>query len=98
VRAWQGLQFSLTEEAKNLFEAACYCTVGKGDKVLFCSDAWLNGRSPRQVAPTLLKFVTARGAMQRYVAAVNDHSWIADIRGVPTLQEIIEFVLLWAIV
>jgi hypothetical protein len=37
--------------------------------------------------------------MQRYVAeALNDQTWIADIHGVPTLQEIIEFVLLWATV
>jgi hypothetical protein len=85
----------LTNEAESLFEVACYCVVGKGDKALFWTDSWLEGKSPKQIAPTLLNFVKARRALQRTVAeALNDSAWIADIRGVPSLQAISEFIIL----
>jgi hypothetical protein len=80
-RAWKGLQFDLPTEAEDLFQAACRCVVGKGDRIMFWQDRWLQGKSPAQIAPTLLAFVTARGARKRTVAAaIHENRWISDTR------------------
>jgi hypothetical protein len=70
------------------------CQVGSG-----LADRLLEGRSPSQIAPALLKFVPARGAKLKTVAAaIQNNSWIADIRGTSDLRAIAEFITPWIII
>lgn len=65
----------------------------------FWFDRWIDGSSPSQLAPDLLKFVKARGAKKRSVAkALLEEQWVKNIRGSLTLQAIVQFMSLWCII
>jgi hypothetical protein len=92
-------QFSISPKAEDMFQEACQCVVGRGDRTNFRSDRWLEGESPRQLAPNMSPLVTASGARRRTVAqALQDNRWVTGIRGTPSLQAITEFVILWTFV
>jgi hypothetical protein len=66
---------------------------------IFLAHRLLEGRSPSQIAPALLKFVPARGAKLKTVAAaIQNNSWIADIRGTSDTRAIAEFITPWIII
>ena len=79
-----------------MFQAACQCVVGQGDRINFWLDRWIEGRSPAQIAPALMEFLKGRGAKHRKVAEdLHDHCWVSDIRGSLSVPAIIEFISLW---
>jgi hypothetical protein len=79
--------------------AAAKLEVVKNSFFFFLADRLLEGRSPSQIAPALLKFVPARGAKLKTVAAaIQNNSWIADIQGTSDLPAIAEFITPWIII
>jgi hypothetical protein len=49
LRALPRLEFNISPEAEDMFQAACQCVVGKGGKINFRSNKWIEGRSLEQI-------------------------------------------------
>lgn len=81
----------LSIKAKALFEACVMTRLGNGRAALFWVDKWLDGRSVRDIAPSIMAFVRKRGWRRRTVCeALDNNTWTEDIVGglpVPALWE-----------
>jgi len=70
--------------------------LGNGLKMNFWNDGWLQGCTPRDIAPNLFKFTTRKKLTVNMV--LTNNSWIADIpihRGITTVH-LAEFAYLWS--
>jgi hypothetical protein len=54
-RPWTGLELPCDKTDKDLFHASTIIKVGKGNKTNFWYSSWLDGRSPRNLAPLLFR-------------------------------------------
>jgi hypothetical protein len=66
--------------------------VGNGKKASFWYANWLNGQSPRNIAPLLSKDQDEKNSVSR---ARRDNYWIAQVCPLTTGDEIREYVTLW---
>lgn len=72
--------------------------VGNGNNTKFWYDEWLMGKSPAEIAQ-VLTLVPKRIAKSWSVKhALVDNNWIGDIRGVFSVQILVEFLLIWDLV
>lgn len=58
-RAWAELPLRASREAVDFFIASTYTVIGNGERTMFWTDRWLDGRSVRQLAPTVSALVPA---------------------------------------
>jgi hypothetical protein len=78
-----------------LYTALLQTTIGDGATTLFWSNRWLDGRSLRELDPSLVAVVSKRVTNSRTIQqAMLQASWVQDIRGNLTLQAFGEFFLL----
>jgi hypothetical protein len=92
-RPWTGLELPCDKTDKDLFHASTIIKVGKGNKTNFWYSRWLDGRSPRNLAPLL--FRKSRRKNFTVEKALRDNFWIAQIYPLTTEEEIREYVDLW---
>jgi hypothetical protein len=81
------------EYDRHLFNASTIISVENGKTASFWNSSWLNGTSPRNVAPTLYK-----KAKRKHIKIHKDiysDKWIDHISPLSTHQEILEYVELW---
>lgn len=50
-KPWTGMHIKVTEAEQQLFRTCTNIQIGDGNQALFWHDNWLNGRSPRDIAP-----------------------------------------------
>jgi hypothetical protein len=95
-RPWQGLPAPKDDMASTSFDSLVQIHVGKGDKVLFWKDRWLNGSAVGNIAPSVLQLVGTRCRNARTVQiALIHHKWIEDMVGPVTPAAAAECVRLW---
>jgi hypothetical protein len=92
-RPWTGLELPCDKTDKDMFHASTIIKVGKGNKTNFWYSSWLDGRSPRNLAPLL--FRKSRRKNFTVEKALRDNFWIAQICPLTTEEEIREYVDLW---
>jgi hypothetical protein len=92
-RAWNQLDLPCDERDRDLFASSTVVTIGDGKTANFWSSSWLDGRTPKSLAPNLFK-KASRKKLTVY-KALKDKKWVSHIWPVQTSQEIIEFVELW---
>ncbi|WVZ79231.1 hypothetical protein U9M48_026835 [Paspalum notatum var. saurae] len=69
-----------------------------GSSTLFWSDNWLYGKSLYDLAPSLHNLVSKRIIKRRTVRdALDNNSWVRDIRGGMTAAALMEYLHLWDI-
>ncbi|KAG2661257.1 hypothetical protein PVAP13_1KG493905 [Panicum virgatum] len=79
-----------------MFQASIYVDLGDGNTAFFWTDRWLNGKSLADVAPCLYATVGPRIRQKRTVAqALHGDLWITDISGALTVQDILDYLLVW---
>ena len=61
-RAWSALQINFELEVQTLFSASVTVTIGNGERTLFWSDSWIDGRSVGQIAPNLFATISKHTA------------------------------------
>ena len=88
---WNGIPCDMID--RDLFYASTVVTVGKGDMASFWFSAWLNGESPRNIAPSLFK--TAIRKKISVQDALNNNRWVKHVLPIQSVQEIKEYVELW---
>ncbi|KAJ1268378.1 hypothetical protein BS78_07G130200 [Paspalum vaginatum] len=88
--------------ARALFDVAVNITVGNGERTLFWSDRWVQGKTIADIAPNLLRVVpppTPRIVNSHTVCqALNNRSWVFDIRGALMVQVLTEYLHIWDLV
>jgi hypothetical protein len=54
-RAWNNLDLPVDARDKDLFAASTVVTVGDGTLARFWTSSWVDGRTPKSIAPALFK-------------------------------------------
>jgi hypothetical protein len=95
-RAWHGLELQFSDQEQALFFASTTMILGNGRDAKFWDDRWIEGRSVREIAPSLFKCIPKRRRKSRTVAdGLQGNTWASDIHGNLGIQEIGEYLLLW---
>ena len=77
---------------EQLFSASIFIELGDGNKALFWTDRWVQGKSLLNIAPCLCNAVGSTIKKHRTVAqALQGDLWIQDITGALTVQVILEY-------
>lgn len=77
-----------------MFNAACAITLGNYNDAKFWVDNWLpDGRSIATTAPALYSYVRDKGRSVR--EALQNSSWVRDIRGGVSSQALAQFLEVW---
>jgi hypothetical protein len=98
-RPWQGLPVLHDDMATSVFDSLVQIKVGKGSKVYFWKDRWLNGRAVGDFAPKMLQLVSTHRRNSRTVeVALIHHKWVEDIAGDLSHEASVECVRLWALI
>jgi hypothetical protein len=92
-RAWNELDLPCDGRGSDLFAASTVVTIGNGKTASFWTSSWIQGRTPKDLAPNLFR-KTRRKKISVY-KALHDNKWIMHILPLQTLQEIQEYVELW---
>jgi hypothetical protein len=81
--------------ANAVFDSLVKIKVGKGDRVLFWHDRWLQGLCVKDIAPAVWDAVTVRRRKKRTVEeALTNDRWTTDIRGELLVDGFHQYVLL----
>jgi len=62
---------------KLLFAAATTITMGNGERISFWENAWLHGRRPRDIAPTIYNISKKKNRSLR--EALVNNNWVCDL-------------------
>jgi hypothetical protein len=93
-KPWQGMVLPCDDEDRALFHASTQINLGHGEKALFWHDRWLDGTSPKEIAPNLFKLAHFKN---RSVAKeLVNRNWIKSVRHISTTQELSEYIKLEA--
>jgi hypothetical protein len=83
-----------TENA--LFRAYTTVTLGNGHILRFWMDIWLRGRSPKELAPTLIRLAWRKNHTVAY--GLQGSAWKPGLQRISTRAQIEEFITLWHLV
>ena len=93
-KPWVGLETPNDDTDRDLFNAATIVTVGDGRTASFWSSSWLNGTTPKSIAPKI--FEASKKKKRCVKDALNNLTWVADIAVNDfTLEHMAQFVSLW---
>jgi hypothetical protein len=93
-RPWVGSEAPCNEDDKQLFRASTVVTIGDGCWAEFWESAWLEGRAPRDIAPSLFKLAWRKH--QTVPDDLNNNNWTRGLRRMTTTQQMAEFISLWS--
>lgn len=82
-----------------MFQAATKMVVNDGQSALFWTDNWLTKPASRVLRLLSIFAVIPRGRRRRTVAsALQQRSWLRDIRGALTVQVLLDYIRVWSLV
>ena len=92
-RPWAGSQIPCDKIDAALFRASTSVTVGNGLKTNFWHDAWLSGKAPIDIAPSLypLAWRKNRSVAEQLV----NLNWTRGLWRMENVQQMAEFIQLW---
>jgi len=91
-RAWNGLDLPVDSRDRDIFATSTKVTIGDGNLAWFWQSSWVDGRTLKNIAPTLYKKVKRKNLLVR--KALQDNRWISHITPLSTAHEIREYVML----
>ena len=95
-RPWAGLEVPLHPNSVAMFAISVVTTVGNGRNTLFWTDRWLHGCCLEDLAPNVLSCVPLKIQRTRTVfEAMQDHTWVRDIRSALGWHGLLEYLELW---
>jgi len=84
---------SVNSRDKDLFAASTKVIIGDENLARFWQSSWVDGRTLKNIAPTLYKKAKMKNLSVR--KALQDNRWISHITPLSTAHEIREYVMLW---
>jgi hypothetical protein len=95
-RPWAGLEIPVYSNTTAMFALSVVTTIGNGRNTFFWSDRWLHGCCLEDLAPNVFKCVPLKIQKSRTVCeALQDHTWVRDIRSALGLNGLVEYLQLW---
>jgi hypothetical protein len=96
-RAWAQLPIKASREVAAFFDASTFTLIGNGQSTAFWTARWIQGKAVKDIAPTLLEFVSRRDIVETTVAAgLDNRSWVRQITGGSiTVPAVVEYLRLW---
>lgn len=89
--AWAELPLSVSKEVQAFFQMSTYTVLGNGRSTAFWTGHWIQGQAVKDVAPSLLDYVSCRNIENTTVAAgLQGRAWVHQITGgitVPVIHE-----------
>ena len=96
-KPWVGSETLNDDTDRCLFNAATKVTVGDGHKASFWGSSWLDGLSPKSIAPEL--FAASRRKNRRVHDALLNYNWISDLSVDNfTAEHISQYLHLWDLI
>lgn len=92
-RPWQRLLKVNDPLDRELFFCSTNITVGNGKKTPFWEARWLNGTSPKDLAPNL--YLQAKFKRRKVCQELHNDNWIRNLQNIETPVLLQEFVLLF---
>ena len=86
----------MTDVDRQLFRASTIVTVGDGNTTKFWEASWLNGRAPRDIAPSLYKLAWRKHLTVK--EQLENQSWTRGLWRMSSVEEMADFVALWDLV
>lgn len=94
-RPWVGSEAPCNEDDKQLFRASTVVSIGNGRRSEFWESSWLQGRAPRDIAPSLFRL--AWRLHQSVCDDLLNNNWTRGLWRMNTAQEMTEFISLWSL-
>ena len=94
-KPWAFFPVHSSPQVKAFFAAAIISEVSNGKNTCFWTDRWLGGQSLQKSFPNLFRAVAATARKRKVFDALNNRTWVSDIRGALTVHVLIEYIHLW---
>ena len=97
-KPWVGLGTLCSDKDKLLFAATTTIQIGSGAKTSFWHSAWIQGRRPKDIAPTVFNISMRKNRTVQ--EALTNNNWVRDIDlgAQLSVTHIQQFILLWNLV
>jgi len=92
-RAWNSLDLPCDSQDRELFATSTMVKIGNGKVAMFWTSSWADGRTPKNIAPSL--FRKAKRKNITVYKALQGNKWIAHVTPMDTVKELQEYVTLW---
>lgn len=97
--AWAELPISASKDVKAFFEMSTYTIIGNGHSTAFWTGRWLQGQAIKDLAPTLIGFVSRRNIADTTVASgLLNQAWVRQITGGIIVPATYEYLQVWDMV
>jgi len=98
-RAWANLPIAPSKEVQAFFDASTYTILENGRSTAFWTGRWIQGKAVKDLAPSLLEFVSQRDIKTTTVAeGLAGRAWVRQISGGITTPAILDYLRLWDLV
>jgi hypothetical protein len=98
-RPWDGLPRHPNPDTIALFNTSVRISVGDGSRIMFWDDPWINGLTVAALAPAVVALTKPRTRRSRTVKdGVAGDAWALDISGPLSVDAIVQYLGLWAVV
>ena len=92
-RPWKGTKVPCDEADRHLFASCTTITLGDGQMAGFWESRWLNGESPKEIAPDVHPLAWRKHQTVR--EALAEGKWMAGLNRISTVAQLVQFVDLW---
>ena len=93
-RPWKGTATPCDKVDKDLFQACTEITVRDGSLARFWHDSWLQGKAPRNMAPSLFPLAARKNLTVK--EALGEGRWMRGLQRISSVEQLEQFVELWS--
>jgi hypothetical protein len=95
-KPWGQMYIPQSRAEDALFRACTAITVGNGQGTKFWLDRWINGQSPKDLAPTLYRLTRHKNIT--VAQGCHGGKWLTGLQQINTGEEVNQLVLLWSLI
>lgn len=95
-KPWSEMTIHHTPTELELFRTCTTISLGNGQRATFWHDRWLQGKSPKEIAPDLYRLAWRKN--ENVATGLTNGQWKRGLRRLSTTEEINQYFELWALV
>ncbi|CAM0901775.1 unnamed protein product [Alopecurus aequalis] len=93
-RPWDGTEVPCDTIDRDLFAACTQVSLGNGNRCRFWTDSWIDGKSPKSLAPSLFRL--ARRKQLSVKDALANGRWMKGLCRMESAEQMDQFFYLWS--